>query len=346
MISEGDITAVVAGVGPLWSRLQGARLLLTGGTGFMGRWLLESLVAAESECGLGVRTTVLARRPDALPAGLTTSAHGAGVEFLAGDVRTLDASLGRFSYVIHAATPADASLNQRDPAGMREIIEEGARRVLALCAASRVNRLLLLSSGAVYRPAPSGVRLCEEAELGEEAPRELSGYHAGKRTAERLAMAAGAGDGVAVTIARPFAFVGPCLPLDAHLAIGNFIGDALRGGPVVVKGTGVQVRSYLYAADMAVWLWTMLLDERAAGRTYNVGSERALTVAEVAHLVAGAVNPPLEVEIRGVSSSDGGGGEWYVPSTERARVELGLRESICLEDAVRHTIDFHKERCA
>jgi nucleoside-diphosphate-sugar epimerase len=339
-----DIDAVVQHVGSRWEALRGGSILVTGGTGFVGRWLLESFAAADRELALGARAVVLTRRPREFAREAPRLAAQPSITLLEGDVRDMRPSLGGISHVVHAATPANAGLNLTDPAGMLDVIERGTRRVLELCVAQPERRLLLLSSGAVYRqPTAAGVPLAEDSPLGPEAPEETSAYHAGKRLAERLAREAVAESGLRLTVARPFAFVGPCLPLDAHFAIGNFIRDVLKGGPVVVEGDGTQVRSYLYAADMAAWLWAMLLDERAAGRTYNVGAEHALSVAEAARLVSAVALAKREVEIRGGDGSSGGG-DWYVPSTTRARGELGVMEWTRLEDAVRRTVDWYRRR--
>lgn len=337
-----EARAVVERVGSRWEALRGARILITGGTGFIGRWLLESFVAANREWGLNATAVVLTRRPREFARAAPAIVQEASIRLHECDVREFLPSFASISHVVHAATPASASLNRTDPESMLEVIEQGTRRVLELCASQHVHRLLLLSSGAVYRqPASPGVPLTEDSPLGPEAPEETSAYHAGKRLAERSALEAASDGGFMLTIARPFAFVGPYLPLDTHFAIGNFIRDVLSGGPVVVKGDGSPVRSYLYAADMAAWLWTMLLDASAGGRAFNVGSELAMSVTEVARLVSRVGVAEADVEVRGRSGSSGGG-DWYVPSTERARLELGLEEWTTLEDAVRRTIDWHK----
>ena len=95
-----------------------------------------------------------------------------------------------------------------------------------------------------------------------------------------------------------------------------------------------------YAADMALWLWTMAADERAMGRVYNVGSEQAMTIAETAHLVAQAAGPGISVTV--AQPPAGETGDAYVPSTARARRDLGLRQVVGLEEALRRTLAWHR----
>jgi len=326
-----------------WEALRGARVFLTGGTGFVGRWLLAAFVHANREHALDARVDVLTRDPDAFAHVCPDLASDGAVALVRGDVRTADASLGKYTYVIHGATPSHAYMNARQPHELLEIIETGTRKMLDLASHSRARRFLLLSSGAVYQPpAPLG-GFVESSPLGPLWPAERSAYHAGKRSAEDLTWAAH-DVGLGVTVARLFAFVGPHLPLDRHFAIGNFVADALAGRSILVRGDGSPVRSYLYAADMAVWLWVMLLHERAAGAAYNVGSERSISIAETARLVAAECGAGMNVTVLG--GADRGAGDRYVPSTRRACDELGVSETVALPEAVRRTIAWSREAAA
>jgi dTDP-glucose 4,6-dehydratase len=147
--------------------------------------------------------------------------------------------------------------------------------------------------------------------------------------------------GFDATRPRAFAVVGPYLPIDRHFAIGNFIRDALAGGPIVVEGDGTPVRSYLYSSDLALWLLTILV-EGLPGHAYNVGSEEAVSIADLARLVAGRSGRPIAVEIRGQAA--GGVADRYVPSTIGARNELGLRVTVPLDEAIDRTLDWHRRR--
>ena len=142
-------------------------------------------------------------------------------------------------------------------------------------------------------------------------------------------------------IARCFAFVGPHLPLDANYAIGNFIRDALRGGPIQVQGDGTPWRSYLYAADLAVWLWTLLFRGPAA-EPVNVGSDQAVSIAQLAHRVQTLLAPGAEVIILQEPKADVQATR-YVPSIERARA-LGLETWIDLDEAILRTAAWHRTK--
>jgi dTDP-glucose 4,6-dehydratase len=144
--------------------------------------------------------------------------------------------------------------------------------------------------------------------------------------------------GIEAKIARCFAFVGPLLPLDAHFAAGNFLRDGLAGGPIRVRGDGTAYRSYLHAADLMIWLWTILFRGRRSG-AYNVGSEEAVSIRELAERVGECCSAEVQVAGRPVP---GRAAERYVPSTRRAFEELGLRTWIGLGEAIERTAGWHR----
>src|SRR5262249_22634461 len=166
---------------------------------------------------------------------------------------------------------------------------------LGLAHASRASRYLLLSSGAVYgRQPPDVSHLTEGHGGGPDVSDPRSAYAEGKRAAEVMAAIAAESTGLSVRVARCFAFVGPHLPLDVHFAIGNFIRDAMAGGPIRISGDGTAVRSYLYMADLAIWLWTLALSPAASG-AFNVGSETAGSLLDTARVVGSVCAPDADV---------------------------------------------------
>jgi dTDP-glucose 4,6-dehydratase len=116
------------------------------------------------------------------------------------------------------------------------------------------------------------------------------------------------------------------------------MGNALAGQPIVINGDGTQVRSYLYGADLAVWLWTLLLKGESAS-PYNVGSEQPISIRGLAVAIAREVGG-RGIEVRGVAAP-GAIPERYLPSTARAQ-ELGLREHFSLPDIIRRTATWHR----
>jgi dTDP-glucose 4,6-dehydratase len=204
-------------------------------------------------------------------------------------------------------------------------------------------RLLFTSSGAVYGKQPSEMTHIREDYTGAPSTVDVqSGYGQAKRISEFLCASYAEQYGFAAVIARLFAFTGPHLPLDINFAAGNFVRDALRAGPVRVGGDGTPYRSYLYAADLAIWLWTLLVTG-VSNRPYNVGSDRDITIGELARLVASMATPPCRVEIARQPAT-GTQPSRYVPCVERAQSELGLRQRVPLEEGLRRMLDWNRCR--
>ncbi len=271
-VFRADLDRVVDDLAPLWSGLRGKRLFMTGGTGFIGRWLLEALAEADRRHDLGVEVVVLTRDPVAV--GARTPHLAARFHYVAGDVLDFAPDGARYDFVIHAATDASADLNRRDPRRMFDTIVTGTRRALDFAVAAQAERFFFLSSGAVYGAQPWDVtHVAEDWRGGPDCTEPMNAYAEGKRAAEMLCGIYGRQFGLDVVNARIFALLGPLLSLDIHFAAGNFIRDALAGQTIRVEGAGTAVRSYLYAADLTVWLWTILL-RAARGATYNAGRRR------------------------------------------------------------------------
>lgn len=332
---EQDLDDINEACRTVWPAMSGASLFITGGTGFIGCWLLESLRHANIKLGLGIHATILTRSHDAFRRKAPHLAEYELFQFIEGGITDFTFPADQFTHIIHAATDASAHLNETNPRQMFSTIVDGTRRVLDFSVEAGVPRVLFLSSGAVYGQQPWELTHVPETWLGGPScvdPRAT--YAEAKRAAEMLCAIYHKQYGVDVAIARIFALLGPYLTLDIHFAAGNFIRDAIAGKAVVVNGNGLPCRSYLYAADLTAWLWQMLVRAPTC-KPYNVGSDESISIRDLAQLIASTLG---EGKCQVLGQPDAG---WnpgrYVPDTKQIEAELGLKKTVSLQEAIRRT---------
>ena len=340
-----DLDHILTHTRDLWEELRDQRIFITGGTGFFGCWLLESFAWANDKLHLNAEALFLTRDYEAFLKKAPHLATHPAIKFLMGDVRNFEFPQGQFPFVIHAATEASAKLNEENPLQMWDTIVDGTCHTLEFARHAETSKFLLTSSGAVYGKQPPDMTHIPEEYTGAPDPTDSnSAYGEGKRAAELLCSIYAKMYGIQTKIARCFAFVGPYLPLDIHYAIGNFIRDGLQGGPIQVKGDGTPYRSYLYAADLAIWLWTILFRGESSN-PYNVGSENDIAIAALAKKIARHFKPELLVSIKENIRSNQLPGR-YVPSNHKITQELGVQQIVDLNEGIRRTVCYERHKGA
>jgi dTDP-glucose 4,6-dehydratase len=339
-----DLDEILLQTRELWDNLRGERLFITGGTGFVGCWLLETFAWANDRLQLGATAHVLTRNAAAFREKAPHLASHSSIHLHAGDVCSFEYPQGSFGHVVHAAADTRAAHTEGAALRVLETTLHGTRRTLDFARHAGVRRFLLVSSGAVYGRQPPELTLVPEEYAGAPDPSDAqAAYGEAKRLAELLCHSYGEELGIPAVIARCFAFLGPYLPLDSQFAAGNFVRDVLHARDVALSGDGTTIRSYLYAGDLAVWLWTILFRGKV-GRPYNVGSEKPVSIWELANFAASLGSPRPLAACRAVEPIPGRIPDRYVPSVRRAREELGLSESLDLVEGLRRTLAWEQRR--
>jgi dTDP-glucose 4,6-dehydratase len=324
--------------GDLWEPLRGERIFVTGGTGFVGTWLMEAFVAANREHRLDAEVVLLTRDPRRVAERTPELFADPALRYIAGDATSFAEPDGRFAFVIHAATEKPFVADAARPTSVLEPDFVATRRVLDFARSHGTRKLLFTSSGAVYGRQPPTLTHTPESYMG--APDTMdprSAYGESKRQSELASVTYATTADFAVTIARLFAFVGPYLALDEGFAVGNFINDVMHERPIAIGGDGTPYRSYLYAADLAIWCWTILLRGQG-GRAYNVGSDDGLSIRALADRVASCLAPGTEIRVAS-DPAPGAPPARYVPNVERARSELALDVWTPLDEGIRRTFE-------
>ena len=311
-----------------------ATLLIIGGTGFFGKSILDAFYRDLLKPWNVTHVIVMARNVDRL-VNEASQLISQNVTLLSADITTTDA-LPYADFVIHAAASTDARNYISQPESQRKNIQAGTYNYCRLAKKFHLeSKIVYISSGAVYGVQSPTVDKLDELSL----PSNLSdmaivkqNYAKAKQDAENAITQMGL-LGLNVSIARCFAFVGCWLPRDQHFAIGNFIDDVLNNRAIVVKATHEVYRSYMYADDLVEWLMTIADHASVDCPIYNVGSDQAILLGDLAMELSKHFQVPAEVQLVSGTMIDR-----YVPSIKKAKDELGLFLKFDLFNSIQEAI--------
>lgn len=330
---ESDLDEILERSDDDLQRLLQAGVLVTGGSGFVGRWIISALIHAAEKMEIAPRVVSINRTTSDWQADYVANRQ---LTVVCADITNRITVREQFGYVFHCATPASALLNESSPSAMQRVIEAGAENVINRFASS-ATRVVNISSGAVYGVQPPGVPCLDVDWLND--PRYVlpnSAYHRSKVAAEERFNAAKDNSGLDVVHARLFAFLAPFLPLDRHFAAGNFLRDVLSNRPIVITGDARTVRTYMYGTDLAVWLAAVAV-RGSSGGAYNIGSPHETTIEELATKtlkISGSTAGVSQLGKPDLRQS----AHRYVPCTARTERALGVRLEVPLDEAIERTL--------
>jgi nucleoside-diphosphate-sugar epimerase len=323
------------------SKLENQSIFVTGGTGFIGKWLAEMISYINETSGFNIKLYLMGTDVRRFQNEMPHLSEKSFITLIEEDIRNLKSFPNEISYIIHAAGSPDNRLHVSDPIKTIEVFYKGTKSVLdAATRVSNLKKIVHISSHQVYGKNDNG-ELIDENFIGLlDASSFNNCYSESKRISETLCNSYMNHAKLPIVILRPFAFIGPYQSLDKPWAINSFIRDGLLGGPIRILGNPDTERSYLYASDMAFGILKLLVDGKV-GEKYNLGSNHSITLNELASKIQKILG--LNIDILNKSSKD-----IYpnlskiVPDTSKIVKYYNFKESFDIDESIHRTILWNK----
>ena len=322
--------------------LEKASFLISGMTGFVGSWLVESLMHLNKEFGLKIEITGITRNASKVNAWIDLASEK-NVKIIESDIRVCKEIAGTFTHIVHAATPTTTATRAGDLGNVFESSVTGAQNLLEIAKKQDTPPIFLhTSSGAIYEKSPSSLEKIplnwprRDLDPSDEVDSE---YARAKIETEKLIEAATIEGTVKGINARLFSFLGPRVPLQEHYSIGNFMYSGMYEDEINLAVNPATVRSYEYAADMASTL-IYVLGLGQAG-SFHIGSDKGHELLHWAELVGKVFSKPIknlsaELAKKPITIP-------YVPGHDQ-RIPRGLGESLLIEEQVAIWRDWLREK--
>ena len=308
-----------------------ARILITGGAGFIGSHLCERFLEEGDDviCMDNFRTST--------PDNIAHLFANRRFMFIEQDVTTYIYVKGPLDAILHFASPASPVDYHELPIPTLKVGSLGTHKALGL-AKEKNARFLLASTSEVY--GDPLVHPQNEEYWGNVNPIGPRGvYDEAKRFAEALTMAYHRAHGVETRIVRIFNTHGPRMRLNDGRVVPNFISQALGGEPLTVYGDGSQTRSFCYVSDLVEGMVRLLRSDYTG--PVNCGNPQEVTILEFARTIIRLSGSKSPIVFRPLLEDDP---KVRQPDIARARKLLGWEPRVGLEEGLRRTIEFFGEK--
>ena len=330
-----DCLLACAGQPDVRSKLGLQHISVTGGTGFLGTWIAETITALNDEYHLGITLDLYARNVNDWAQKYPHLSQRRDIRLKSQDVRSPFEFARNTNFIVHAAGIPNNRVHSSDPLRVQQTTLVGLNN--ALDAASQLDNLsrFLNVSSCLVSGAPNRPGALTEADYFPIPCGQLhTVYLEAKRAAENLAAIYRSQFRMPISTMRPFTFAGPYQELDRPWALNNFLRDVLTGSDIRIHGDGLARRSYMYGSDAAWWTLAALVNG-TDGATYNVGSPTAVTHLELVKLIGEHTSPKPRVVLNTVPSKQGQ--DDLFPDVTYTQKTLGVAQTCSLEQTVDKT---------
>jgi dTDP-glucose 4,6-dehydratase len=332
MLIKKDIDSLLTS-GFTFQQFDAARLTILGGTGFVGRWLVQALNEYGSNFGFSPEITVITRNARSAQK-LFPEKLGSRIKLIEFDFAISTAQLEESDFFINGATPSVKKTGIENSEAVFASSINAAHSIVQSAKKNQNNpKVVNLSSGIVYGPQLLSERNRLETSITVES-NSRSGYLSAKIAAEHIFSEASDAGLVNSISPRLFAFAGPGIALDEHFAVGNFLRDGLQGKEIVVNGNPSTMRSYMYPTDLVTWILAALTNPK--NLNVNIGSEFPISMYDLAHLISESTSKKGVRVLGGDQVANN-----YAPSTSAFRETFKVSQLVALSDGIERWIQWH-----
>ncbi len=320
----------------VFKKLASQNILVIGATSFVGMWMTEAIIYADLKYNLGIKLTLISRNKEKTIERFGNHISSGKIVPIYKPLQEVNKEeLANIQQVVNLATLTDST------SGDLQLLENinMFHNFWNLLDSIKIKNILFASSGAVYGKNKESLTFLNEVDSNNfnNSYKNL-GYGLGKLASEFLGFEWSKRDNINFKVARLFSFSGAFLPLDSNYVIGNFVKNVLNNEELLIKNPGKVYRSFLYGADLSLWLWTILVDGR--NTLYNVGSDKPITTIELANIVSEIYYSEVRVK---VMKENIGYDESYIPNIEKIKKELSVEIRYSLQESIIKMINWNKK---